>query len=355
MDNEPNNTIEQAVLLDLDTVPFTTKIQEKGDVDWFKIKIPEQGYYSIMSSNVPEGLKLQVKFSEYKQWEGSKEKDISSWLDIPATIHFPDSGTYYYVLIDDYNDAASPNAITLKTQFIKEFDKFEMNDNVASAKTINIDQTLQFNIYPKGDNDWFKIEEPKKKGYVKVMIKEQYEGVKPMIKFVQYNEWSDNKISDLLDWTNFPAAISIPEKGDIYFYISDDYNDAATTKPYTLKVEYLAEMDTLEPNNTYKMAKEVKRGDTLSIAIFPKADADWFKMTINEGDSVQFLSKDWGEVIAPKIKIFTLNENGELVEYADWDGFPRNINVTKETTYYFTIQDDYNDACSEDTFYVVIK
>jgi len=56
VDEEPNNKIEEAVVLELDTVPFSTTIQEKEDYDWYKIEIPAKGYFSIMASEIPEGL-----------------------------------------------------------------------------------------------------------------------------------------------------------------------------------------------------------------------------------------------------------------------------------------------------------
>jgi len=222
MDTEPNNSIEEAVLVPLDTVPFTTTIQEEGDIDWYKIEIPSQGYFAIKSSNMPDGLNLEVKFALYEEWDGTKQHDISSWLNFPAVIHIPQAGTYYFVIQDDYNDAFSDEPITLKMQFTEEFDEFEMNNDVETANIVTLDQTFDTYIYPTGDVDFFKIEAPNKDGYVKIMAKGINDNILPEIQFFQFDEWADEQVSELSSWLEFPAAIILPTEGDIYFKIHDD-------------------------------------------------------------------------------------------------------------------------------------
>jgi len=355
MDTEPNNSIEEAVLLELDTVPFSTKIQEIGDNDWFKVEIPSQGYFAISASNMPEGINAEVKFALYEEWQGSKQKDISGWLEFPAVIHFPKAGTYYFVLHDDYDDASSKEPINIKIQYTEEFDKFEMNNDIETAQITSLNKTFEFYLYPNGDYDYFKIDAPKKNGYIKMMIKENYDDINPEIKFFKYDEWSDDKVSDLTGWLEFPAAFLIPAEGDIYFAIHDDYNDASGTEPYTLKIEFVDQMDSNEVNNTFKEATDLARGDTLSLAIFPKGDNDWYKITIADGETLEFLSKDWDGAIKPEIKLHTLNDKNELSDYSGWEEFPHSFNVTIGTTYYICIKDDYDDAAAEKAFVVVVK
>jgi len=355
-DKEPNNHIEKAVQLNLDTIPFNTIIQEKGDVDWFKVNIPSQGYYRIMASSIPQNVKPEVRFALYQEWEGSKEKPISNWLRLPLAFHVAKAGTYYFKIHDDYDDAFSKNPIVLKTMFTKEFDKNEMNDVSKNATLTSFNQTLNFNIYPKGDYDWFKIGTENKKGYLKAMIKENYSNVKPKIKFVQYNEWDSNKITNLTGWLKFPAAVLLPPKGDVYYVIHDDYNDAATTKPYSLKLEYINQMDNEEPNNNYKTAKEASVGDTLHIALFPKGDIDFYKIKTNQGKTLKFLAKDWDNAIHPQVVMYSLNEDtNKLNRISEWEYFPHSFNVNANTVYYFSVLDDYNDAASDKTFVVIIK
>jgi len=355
-DKEPNNKIEKAVKLNLDTIPFKTTIQEKGDVDWYKVNIPAQGYYRIMASSIPQNIKPEIRFALYQEWEGNKEKDISNWLKPPLAFHIAKAGTYFFKIHDDYDDAFSKKPIVLKTIFIKEFDKLEINDDIKNASATSFGQELNFYIYPRGDYDWFKIETGNKKGYLKAMIKETNSNVKPEIKFVQYNAWEGNKITNLTGWLKFPAAVLLPPSGAIYYVIHDDYDDAATTKPYTLKLKYLNQMDSNEPNNTYKTAKEASVGDTLHIAIFPKGDIDFFKIKTNQSNVLKFLAKDWDNAIHPQVVMYSLNnDTNKLNRISEWEYLPHSFNLTANTMYYFSIMDDYNDASSEKTFDVVIK
>jgi len=283
-------------------------------------------------------------------------KDISNWSKFPAIVHFPEKGTYYFEIHDDYDDAFSKDPIILKSAFEEEFDKYEMNDNIKEAQITNFDQTLIFNIYPKKDYDWFKIKLDGKEGYLKVMLKETNEDVNPEIKFVQYNEWGEDKIEDLSEWNDFPSALLLPKEGDLYFEIHDDYDDACSKEPFTLKLGFIAQMDKFEPNNDFKTAKEVAREDTITLAIFPKNDMDWYMINSLEDTTLEFLSKDWDDAINPEIRLYTLNESTNKVEeFSEWENFPHKFHVEANTTYYFAIEDDYGDAASEKPFDVIIK
>ena len=354
MDNEPNNKVTEAVALPMDTSSFISHIQENGDYDWFKIEIPEQGYYNIASIKSPEGLHLQVRFATYNPEESNKEKYISDWFDLPAIMHFPAKGIYYYVLHDDFDDASSKEDIVLKPKFTPEFDKYEMNDKAKDAKEMGFDQEFEMYIYPAYDFDWFKMKIDDKKGYLKTSIAETHEGVNLQIKFAVKNPDGNDYIT-VQEWSEFPVAVTLPDADELYFYIHDDYEDAYSKEPYSVKLTYLPEMDKYEPNNTYKQAKDAAVGDTLDIAIYPKNDFDWFKLTTNAGDSIKFIVQDVEGAIHPQIKIYTLNEEGNDVQtYRDWQDFPYAVTM-EGTEYYLQIHDDYEDARSEKTFKFIIK
>ena len=84
------------------------------------------------------------------------------------------------------------------------------------------------------------------------MLKETYEDVNPEIKFVRYNEWGEDKIEDLSGWNDFPNALLLPKEGDLFFEIHDD---ACSKEPFTMKLEFLPQMDKFKPNNDFKTAK----------------------------------------------------------------------------------------------------
>ena len=99
-DKEPNNSIDQAIAINLDE-QFTIKINPKGDVDWFKVDVPEQGYLKVQANQVPEEIGLEIAFAKLQEWEGKKQKTIRGWHKLPDALFIEEAGTYYFVLQDD--------------------------------------------------------------------------------------------------------------------------------------------------------------------------------------------------------------------------------------------------------------
>jgi len=153
---EPNNSIDQANDV-VFSEPFDIKIEPKGDIDWFKVEIPEQGYLTVQASNIPEGIKLQAKFALFQEWEGKKEKELKGWTMLPAVLHVAEAGTYYFVIHDDWDDASSTEPVTIKVDFTKEFDNFEFNNNAETAKQVKFGEVKKLFIYPTAKFFYFFI------------------------------------------------------------------------------------------------------------------------------------------------------------------------------------------------------
>ncbi len=353
-DNEPNNTIEEASEIVLDE-PFEIKIDPKDDVDWFKVNVSEQGYLLVQANNTPENLNLEARFALYEEWEGKKGKEIKGWTDIPAVLHVPEAGTYYFAIIDDYNDEASTDPISIKVEFVSEFDDFEFNESPETAKELEFGKAQKIYIYPKGDKDWFKVHMDKK-GYIKTMIKNSQEEVVPEIKFIKVDDWASDEQKELRGWGKFPNACYVADTGMVYLLIHDDYDDAGSKGELELKVDFIDDIDVNEPNEIHDSAKTVSRNDTLNLAIFPSGDKDFYKIQVDEGNKLSFMAKDFSDDIVPEIKLYTLDTlENKLTEFSGWEKFPAEIEVETRTLYYFMIHDDYDDKGSEKLFQVLVK
>jgi len=353
-DKEPNNTIEEASDIVLNE-PFEIKIDPKGDIDWFKVDIAEQGYLIVQASNVPENLNLEARFALFEEWEGKKDKEIKDWTTLPAVLHVPEAGTYYFAIIDDYNDESSSDPISIKVEFVKEFDNFELNDSPETAKELKFGDVEKIYIYPNGDNDWFKVHVDKK-GYIKTMIKNSQEGVTPEIRFVKVDDWAGDKEKELRGWGIFPNACYVADTGMVFLQIHDDYDDASSQGEFELKVDFIDNIDVNEPNDIYDSAKQVNRADTLNLAIFPSGDKDFYKIKVDKGTKLSFMTKDHDEAIVPEVRLYTLDTiNNKLAEYSEWKTLPAEIDVEAGNLYYFQIHDDYDDKGSEKLFQILIK
>ncbi len=353
-EEEPNNSIEQANAVEFGTM-FSLSISPKGDTDWLKVEVPEQGYLKVQANQIPEGIVPEVRFALFQEWEGRKDKELQAWRKIPAALHVREPGTYYLEIIDDYNDAESEQEISIKVEFVKEFDSNEFNDSPEEAKEITSNSDITPAIYPLEDNDWFKFK-AEKQGYLKIMTKDVPEGIVPEVKYLVFDEWSDPKTKDIREWHTLPDACFIPKAGEYYIVLIDNYNDACSETPFKMKFEFVEETDKGEPNDNFTDAKAVQRGDTVKLMIFPKGDNDYYKINIKEGNKLKFSVKDFAG-IKPMLKLFVIDstETNKLKDYSDWSEFPKEFDVEAGIEYYILISDDYNDASSEKLFEIKIE
>jgi hypothetical protein len=290
-----------------------------------------------------------------KNGKGKKDKEIKGWTDIPAVLHVPEAGTYYFAIIDDYNDEASTDPISIKIEFVPEFDEFEFNDSPETAKELKFGDVQKVYIYPKGDKDWFKVHMTKK-GYIKTMIKNSQEGVVPEIKFLKVDDWAGDEQKELRGWGKFPNACYIADTGMVYLLLHDDYDDAGSEGEFEFKVDFIDDIDVNEPNEVYDSAKMVKRKDTLNLAIFPSGDKDFYKIQINQGNKLSFMAKDFSDDIVPEVRLYTLDTiDNKLKEFSGWERLPAELEVETGKLYYFMIHDDYDDKGSEKLFQVLIN
>ena len=346
-EKEPNNSIDQANEITLGK-PFSIKISPVKDIDWFKVDLTEQGYLKVQASQVPEGLVLEVGYALFQEWEGKKEKWLKKWCKLPDAIAIPKAGTYYFAIIDNYNDKESNEPIQIKVDFIPEYDAGEPNNSPEVATTIEFGTAVKPVIFPTGDSDWYKVN-VEKQGYLLVKSKDVPQGIIPEIYYAIYDEWADPKIQKIRKWHKLPDACAVTEPGEYYIYLHDDYNDRSSETSFSFLVEFLAEMDINEPNNDFKTAKSVSRGDTLKLAIFPQGDNDYYKIKIDKGNKIKFMAKDYAG-ITPEIRLYTLNKNDKLDAASSWKKLPAEVDVTPGTEYYLLIHDDYGDKGSQQIF-----
>jgi hypothetical protein len=346
-EKEPNNSIDQANEIALGK-PFSIKISPIKDIDWFKVDLTEQGYLKVQASQVPEGLVLEVGYALFQEWEGSKVKWLKKWHKLPDALFIPEAGTYYFAILDDYNDRESKEPIQIKVDFIPEFDAGEPNNSPDAATAIEFGTTVKPVIFPTGDRDWYKVK-VEKQGYLLVKSKDVPQGITPVIYYAIYDEWADPKIQKIRDWQKLPDACAVTEPGEYYIPLHDDYNDKSSETPFSFLVEFLDEMDINEPNNDFKTAKSVSRGDTLKLAIFPQGDNDYYKIKIDKANKLKLMAKDYTG-ITPVIRLYTLNENDKLDVASGWEELPAEVDVIPGTEYYLLICDDYNDKGSQQVF-----
>lgn len=145
--NEPNNKIEEATAVDLGS-EFNLKIDESGDIDWFKVEVKEQGYLQVMAKGLPEDLDIQMRFAKYDEWGDDKEDFLTSFAEMPTAIQVLEEGTYYVMVAERWGEKSSDDEFTLKIEFTKEFDEYEPNSDVLTAQLVEFGEGVQISDIP---------------------------------------------------------------------------------------------------------------------------------------------------------------------------------------------------------------
>ncbi len=353
-DKEPNNKIEQANDITLGQ-PFSLTINPKGDMDWFKVNLAEQGYLKVQASQVPEEIGLEIVFALYQEWEGKKEKRLRGWRRLPDALFISEAGTYYFVIKDDHDDASSGKPAQIKVDFLKEFDPTEPNNGPEDAKEIEFGADLKIAVYPVEDQDWLKVK-VEKQGYLTIKSKNVPEGITPEVKYFVFDEWADPKVKTIRDWKRLPDACFVSEAGEYFMLLHDDHDNGASETPYDLKIEFLDEMDQYEPNDDFKDAKIIKQGDTINLAIFPTGDQDYYKIKPSKAGKIKFLAKGFSDIV-PEIRLYVLDtkDPSKLKHSSDWKKCPAEFDVELGKEYFVLIHDDYDDASSPKPFEIKVE
>lgn len=351
---EPNNTIEEAKEMDLDKEQIFT-IQPKGDQDWFKAEIPEEGYLKVAANNVPKGFDLVFRVALHQEWEGKTEKFISKHRSVPGAVMLTEGGEYYVLLTKSYNDAESEQEMQLKIIHLPQFDKTEPNNRPKEAAEAKLGEEFKMAVFPKGDKDFYKFT-AEEEGYIRLMSKNVPDNIKPVCKTYLYDEWSDPKLKEITGWLEFPCAFYVPEAGEYYVEITDDYNDASSEDLFDIRSEFLVQNDTLESNDKFEKAAEFSFGDTLQMAIFPKGDGDFYKFVSGDKTALKLSAKDV-EGINLRVRMYAINPDdaGKLKSVSSWEALPHEFELEPEKQYYLKFEDDYNDAASYKLFKVLAE
>lgn len=340
---EPNNSILEAGLLESGR-SYDMKIDTIGDVDWFALPVSGQGYLNLSAKNIPEGMNLVVRFSEKEEWKQTKEKWITGELGLPATIPVYEPDTIYFMLKDKYHANASEENISFKADFIEEFDQYEPNNDAENAKMISTGEVIESAFYPTSDIDWFKTKVDSS-GYLMVQARSVPETIQVETRFAKKSD-EFSKAEYISNGLSLPAAIQVTKPGEYYFYLKDKYNTNMSKDMAEWKIDFIAEIDTTEPNNNFDQAYRLAVNDTVKIAIFPLGDTDYFTFTPEFNSTLRIATKHPKD-LRPEIQLYK-EEDFEQIPIDNWQELPVNIEVEANQKYYIRLHTKYDNAYSRE-------
>lgn len=231
---EPNNRYGSPAEVDLET-PVRATIFPKGDADCYAVEVDDQGELAMLITNVPENLDIVMRVMDanhdvMRDWilPGRKGGDTEGYADLPKP------GRYWIVLGDRYDDERSPDSYEMRLTFTATGDVHEPNNRFGETAMIEIGETVEATILPKGDQDWYRMEADEG-GQLELLITEVPENLDLVCRVLN----ADKEV--VKDWMLPPrkggdtvGTIDLPGPGSYWVVVGDRYDDERTPESYQL-------------------------------------------------------------------------------------------------------------------------
>ncbi|MFP4664973.1 MAG: hypothetical protein ACLFM1_11150 [Bacteroidales bacterium] len=232
---EPNNEQESAYETETGKT-HKSAIFPKGEVDWFKMTTDTAGYIRVTAKDVPENLNLAVSFASFDEFDEEKSRTIQGKQELPQSVALPEPGEYYLGICDRWDENASEQLFTWKTEFIPEMDEYEPNNDYSQAKLVDVNDTIQLAIFPTQDEDIFIIH-PEQSGVLSVMASKQ-ENLEVAAGLYFLDE-AENKLREIRGTDALPVKFDIEEADkDYYIQIQDRWNENADLSAFDLVLSF---------------------------------------------------------------------------------------------------------------------
>lgn len=343
---EPNDRIDLARHVPLDgAVPLT--ILPRGDQDWFEFTTDAPGSLFVSLTNVPEAIDgtfrlLNADGAEQVYWISAPRPGG----DTVAVLDLPKPGVYYLDIADSNSDARSTEPLTLTTRFARSPDLYEPNDRMADAMPVFEESTHTMAIFPARDRDWLSLDivQP---GELTVSVESPPQNLNVSFRVLdgngaelQYWQGAARAGGDL--YGTFDAA----KPGRYYLEFAEFQDAAGSVEPFTLDLGFTASLDAFEPNDTIGTASVLTAGGEVPFTIFPRGDADWYRVTVAEPGELAVTIDEGPENLDVTYRVV----NPDQTELVYWTPAYRKGGVTEgfadlpaPGTYYVEVRDSSND------------
>ncbi len=330
------------------------RITPRGDNDWFRVEVPTRGELRVDVDPAPEDLDLnaQIVNADHQViagWQGApgKGRALSARFPLPAP------GQYWIQLVDGSNDAESSSLFTTNIDFVAADDPFEPNDSFGSASPLPTTAAFAPTIYPRGDNDWYKVwvAEP---GLLQLTASNVPDALDVYMQVFDLNGAAVHGwVGPARKGGDTVLDAELPAPGTYLIQVQDGSNDAATVEPFTFNVDFLPVSDEDEPNNSFSEAVIVPPSGSRKIAIFPRGDQDWFAIDVDHPGELSLLATNSPENLDIYLRVLDADSN----QVIGWTGPARKggdveavADLAKPGRYFINVTDGSNDAANPQLF-----
>ncbi len=355
-ETEPNESFAEAAPVER-SGRRKLAIFPRGDRDWLSIDVEQPGELRMLATGSPEQLDIHMRV-----WDSNKDV-IRNWIaplrrggDTDGFVDLPRPGRYFVEIADGNSDASSALLFEYRLAFTPQPDQYEPNNGPAEAAPLTPGGEILFNILPKGDRDWFRVEVPAQ-GELAISIDEGPDNLD-----LHYRVWDANR-AVIRNWVApyrkgglTEGFVDLATEGSYFIEVADGNNDARSIDHATLKTVFTATGDRFEPNNSFGAARAVSPGDILHATMLPQGDADWYLVDVPRAGELLVVIDEVDPELDMHVRLW--NSEGKA---GSWVGPPRKGGVTEARLpvdgpghYRLEVRDGNNDARSPNPFRVEI-
>ena len=230
-ETEPNNAQAFADLLSVGQA-LDAEVQTAGDRDYFYFVVPSapRDRFEVAIQSQSPSLKATVQlYDESGKMQGGSVApnagDSLNCLFSPA----PDSKVF--IVVSGDKDTSGAYSLSVKPR--KSFDAYEPNDDMASAKHIEVGTRIQANIMDADDNDFYSFVSPRT-GTVTIEVQAQGKLLSPAMT-IFLSDWRTSGISPSADSSGkIRETLTVDERATYYLEVRPL---AGTSGDYTLIIQ----------------------------------------------------------------------------------------------------------------------
>ena len=326
---EPNDLPEQATLLPMDTYLNGVTFSSAGDVEWFKISVPEDAGLRIDFIGLPQGLGLTA--SLYSSLATGPIESISFGDDRLMSTKVKTGN--YFLKVFNYKSYTVGGGISIRATLIRD-DKYEPNDDPEETKAINLGETVDFSLNAFNDVDWFKVSV--NGGGLTVNFPYLPDNQQFYVAIYSAEDLLNPMITQWVDRWRSTAGVAVGD-GDYFIRIS---NVSQNFSPIKMNVG-IVPADPFENNNTFFSATPLTIGGSIYFNLNTPSDIDWFVIDISKPMVLNVnLSGENNYKSDFRMAVFT-EENLVVPIYQNW-GFTRTFSIPVSPGRYYLKGDNDN-------------
>jgi len=277
--NEPNDELGDATAINTSGA-FGGITSPAGDVDFYKFEIKSPGILEVKLNAVPDEMRTRIDFYG-KNFNWITRKDASNPGDLVTLNLDISSPGWYYVGILDLEGRSHNVSYFFRAEFEPVVDDNEPNSEIGDATEISFGDLAQGYIFPRADGDFYKfnVSSP---GILEVKLTDSPDDMKTRIDLYgkNYNWITRVDASNPGDLVTLNIDIADPSWYRVGIV---DLEGRSHNVRYAFSVNFEPVVDGNEPNSEIGDAAEMSFGDPVSGIIFPRGDADFYKLWADIG------------------------------------------------------------------------